>query len=207
IYLGDSGAIVQDFHYHLIGNTVLWLDFIDPHIVLGTYSFNISWITAYSQNELSFSELAITPLAVTIQGTLTVVPPTSDISIHQGDVKTINFSVQLEETTKQIGGLDLIASLANNESEGNLIIYEQHGIYLIDLDIPLTMDAKEYTIEIKVVGQDDVIGTIAFDVLKEVIEPTGDNPFLDFIVSIGGFSIFILLGAAVVGLMFKFNKN
>ena len=207
IYLGDSGAIVQDFHYHIIGNTILWLDFIDPHIDPDTFTFNIRWVTAYSQNETSFAELAITPLDVTIQGTLEVVPPTSEISIYQGEVITINFSIQLEETEKQIGGLDLIASLTDNESEGNLIVYEQQGIYLVDLDIPLTTDAKEYTIEVRVEGQDDVIGTIIFKVLDKVPEVTGGNPFIDLVVSMGGFTIFILLGAAVIGIMFKFNKE
>ena len=207
IYLADSGVIIQDFHYHIIGNTILWLDFIDPHIDPDTFSFHIRWVTAYSQNETSFAELAITPLDVTIQGTLEVVPPTSEISIHQGDVTTINFSVKLEETDKQIGGLDLIASLTNNESEGNLIIYEQQGIYLIDLDIPLTTDAKVYTIEVKVDGQDTGIGIITFEVLEKVHEVTGGNPFIDLIVSVGGFSIFVLLGAVVIGMMFKLNKE
>jgi len=207
IYLGDSGVIVQDFHYHIIGNTILWLDFINPNIDSDSYSFHIRWVTAYSQNETSFSELVKTPLVVVIQGTLVVVPPTSEISIHQGDVATINFSVQLEETAKKIGGLDLIGSLENNESEGNLIIYEQQGIYLIDLDISLTMDTKIYTIEVKVEGQDGVIGTITFKVLEKVLEATEDNSFLDIIVSTGGFSIFLLLGAAVIIMMYKVNKD
>ena len=208
IFLSDSGVIVQDFHYHIIGNTILWLDFIDPHIIPDTYSFHIRWVSAYKLNETSFIELAISPLDVTIEGTLTVFPPTADISIHQGEIHTLNFSVKLQEdTSKQIGGLDLIASLANNESEGNLIIYEQQGRYFIDLDIPLTMEAKPYTIEIKVVGQDNLIGTIDFDVLEKIVEATGGNPFLDFIVSVGGFGIFVLLGAAFIGLMFRFNKK
>ncbi len=208
IFLSDSGVIVQEFHYHFIGNTILWFDFIDPHIIPDTYSFHIRWVSAYKLNYTSFAELAISPLDVTIEGTLTVFSPTSAISIRQGDIDTINFSVKLQEnTSKQIGGLDLIASLANNESEGNLIIYEQQGRYFIDLDIPLTMDAKVYTIEIKVVGQDNIIGTIPFEVLEKIVEVTAGDPLLDFILNVGGFGIFVLLGAAVIGLMYRFNKK
>ncbi len=213
LFLDETGTslneidITQEFHHHYIGNTIIWFDFIDPNIKSGIYTFRIRWNTAYSQNATSFAEVAITQLAISIQGTLEIVTSSTLPTVKQGEHLVINFTIQLTETLKRIGGLDLISSLADNVSEGNLIVYEQQGVYYIDLVVDKTMEAKNYLINIFVSGSSDAIGSIEFEVLERENELSNQLNLFDVLFSIGGFGIFVALGVAAVGLMFRINKS
>ena len=213
LFLDETGLslteidITQEFHHHYIGNTIIWFDFIDPDIKSGIYTFRIRWNTAYSQNATSFAEVAITQLAISIQGTLEIVTSSTLPTVKQGEQLVINFTIQLTETLKRIGGLDLISSLADNVSEGNLIVYEQQGVYYVDLVVDNTMEAKNYQINIFVSGSSDAIGSIEFKVVEREGEQSNQLNFSDVLISIGGFGIFVALGVAAVGLMFRINKS
>ncbi|PWI46784.1 hypothetical protein CEE45_15055 [Candidatus Heimdallarchaeota archaeon B3_Heim] len=213
LFLDETGTslneidITQEFHYHYIGNTIIWFDFIDPNIKSGNYTFRIRWNTAYSQNASSFAEVAITQSAVLIRGTLEIVTSSTLPTVKQGEQLVINFTIQLTETLKRIGGLDLISSLADNVSEGNLIVYEQQGVYYVDLVVNKTMEAKNYLINIFVSGSSDAIGSIEFTVVERESEQSNQLNLFDVLISIGGFGIFVALGVATVGLMFRINKS
>ena len=210
IFLEDTtnapGVIVQEFHYHHIDNTIIWLDFINPNIESGTYTLGIRWDTPYSQNATSFAVVPITQLAIIIEGTLEIIPPSTTPTVKQGEQKTVNFTIELSETSKRIGGLNLISSLVSEDSVGNLIVYEQQGVYYIDLVVGQTMEAMNYEIQIFTSGNDISIGTIEFTVIKRDIPPPASNLF-DILISVAGFGIFVGLGIAAAVLMFRLNKS
>ncbi|MHA2094117.1 MAG: hypothetical protein ACW98F_05755, partial [Candidatus Hodarchaeales archaeon] len=213
LFLDETGItpsevdIAQDFHYHHIGNTIIWFDFIDPNIKSGTYTFRIRWNTPYSQNATNFAEVSITQLSISIEGTLEIVSSITIPTVKQGNQITINFSIELTETSKQIGGLDLISSLVGEGSEGNFIVYEQQGEYYIDLVVGTTMEAKNYNIEIFVSGRTESLGTIEFTVLEGDTDDSDTINFFDIMISVAGFGIFVALGIVAAGLMFRINKS
>ncbi len=213
LFLDETGTtplnveIAQEFHSHHVGNTILWFDFIDPNLEIGTYTFRIRWNTPYSQNATSFAEVAITQLSISIQGTLEIIPPSSTPTVTQGEQVTVNFTVELSDTEKRIGGLDLISSLIGGNLDANLIVYEQQGVYFIDIVVDSSMEAKNYNIEIFVSGRTEPLGSIEFTVLERD-DPTGDElDFFDIFVGIAGFGIFIALSVIGAGLMFRINKS
>jgi hypothetical protein len=199
--------ITQKFTYNIVNKSILWYDRIEPHILSGNYNFRIRWNTPFIQNITSFAELSIAPLLITIQGTLEVIPPTSIPIIIQGNQITINFTIQLAERDYQIGGLNLLASIAGNVSEGNLIVYEQQGLYFIILDIPVDMEPQTYEIDIYVLEQSAKIGSISFTVEEREIEETDEITPLDIGISIGGFAAFVLIAIIFLGLMLRVSKS
>ncbi|MHA1992991.1 MAG: hypothetical protein ACW97Z_00455 [Candidatus Hodarchaeales archaeon] len=213
LFLDETGTtageidITQEFHYHNIGNTIVWFDSINPNIKSGTYTFKIRWNTPYSQNATSFAEVGISPLVISIQGTLEIISSSTIPTIKQGEQLTINFTIQLSETLKQIGGLDLFSSLSEEGSGGNLIVYEQLGVYYIDVVVGISMEPKNYNLEIFVSSSLESIGSIEFEVVERDIEKPNQVGFFDILVSVGGFGIFVALGLAAAGLMFRINKS
>jgi hypothetical protein len=203
--------VSQEFHYRIIENTILWLDPIDPHLQKGEYKFLIRWDTPHSLGIQDQAFLDIMDLNITIEGDLLVVPSEETTKIDQGGQRTINFSVHLTDSQggyiKSLGGLNLIGKIAGNESFGNLIIYEQNGIYFIDLDVELEAEPKLYSIEILIFGRDDLLeGSIDF----EVEEPDVSTiPLLSLasLFDIGGFLIIVFSGVVFAGLMFLVNKK
>ncbi len=103
--------------------------------------------------------------------------------------------------------MDLYAKLAGNLSIGNLVVYEQQGRYFLDLDVKLDMPVGTYNIEIYVIGQTENIGIVSFQVEERIIERTDEEQPLDIAISIGGFAVFIILAVAVMGLMYRLNKE
>ena len=209
IYENGSADMIkaQEFHYHTIGNTIIWLDFIDPHLLPGSYSLHIRWNTPFKQNTTNFASLDISPLTITIGGTLEVLSQTNIPEVKQGDQSTLNFSVQLSETETKIGGLDLYAAFAENLSIGNLVVYEQLGVYFIDLNIKSDMEVGSYNIEIYVEGQTEYIGVLTFQVEQRTIEDPGEVSPLDIAIEFGGLAIFLFLAVAVIGLMYRFSRE
>ncbi|MHA1941040.1 MAG: hypothetical protein ACW97P_04880 [Candidatus Hodarchaeales archaeon] len=198
----------QEFHYNHIGNTIIWLDFIDPHLTSGDYNFLIRWNTPFRQNETDFALIGISNLTISVQGTLEVIPLTEIPTFKQGDQESLNFSIRLNERTEmRIGGLDLYGSFAENVSMGNIVVYEKQGVYFLDLDIKSDMTVGTYNIEIFVVGQTEYIGSISFQVEERIVEQTDRIQPLDIAISIGGFAIFIILGVAIIGLMYRINSK
>jgi len=203
--------VSQEFHYRIIENTILWLDPIDPHLQKGEYKFLIRWDTPHSLGIQDQAFLDIMDLNITIEGDLLVVPSEETTKIDQGGQRTINFSVHLTDSQggyiKSLGGLNLIGKIAGNESFGNLIIYEQNGIYFLDLDVELEAEPKLYSIEILIFGRDDLLeGSIDF----EVEEPDVSTiPLLSLasLFDIGGFLIIVFSGVVFAGLMFLVNKK
>ncbi len=212
LFLGRNESseieIAQEFHYHSIGNnTIVWFDYIDPNVEIGMYTFHIRWNTPFSQNATNFADVPISEISLNVQGTLEIVSPGSTPTVKQGEQIIVNFTVQLLETTKQIGGLDLISRLVDEETEGNLIVYEQQGVYYIDIVVGKTMEAKNYNIEILVSGRTEAIGTIEFTVQELEVEPENQLDFFEILVNVAGFGIFVALGVIVVVLMFRLNKS
>jgi len=140
-------------------------------------------------------------------GTLKVVAPTGIPKIKQGGQDTLNFSILLEETEVRIGGLNLYATFAENVTIGNLVVYEQLGVYFLDLNIRSDMAVGTYEIEIYVKGQVEFIGIVTFQVEELIVEdPDKVNP-LDLAIEFGGFALFIALAFAIIGLMFRINSK
>ncbi len=203
--------VSQEFHYHIIENTILWLDPIDPHLQKGEYKFLIRWDTPHALGIQDQAFLDITDFNITIEGDLLVVPSETTTKIDQGGQKTINFSVQLldsqGEIIKSLGGLNLIGIIAGNESLGTLIVYEQNGVYFIDLDVEIDAAPKTYTIGVYIFGRTNPLdGSIVFEV-EEPEVPT--EPLWSFagLIEIGGFFIFVFSGVIFAGLMYLINKK
>ncbi|MFX0182175.1 MAG: hypothetical protein ACFE95_03745 [Candidatus Hodarchaeota archaeon] len=198
------------FHYIIIGNSFLWDDEIDPHLPTGDYDFQIRWNTPYKLGVQNQAFLNISELSISVQGVLSVIPPEKTPEIEQGEQKTINFSVQLSNTQGEeitmVSGLSLKGSIIGNESSGYLIVYEEEGVYKIDLSIDLETDPKSYTIDIFILGRDGKIGSIEFSVIEHLIE-TDDVPPLLTILDIGGFVFFGLASFVFVGLLYWLNKS
>lgn len=203
--------VSQEFHYHIIENTILWLDPIDPHLPKGDYRFLIRWDTPYSLGIQDQSYLDIVDLNITIEGDLLVVPSEETTKIEQGGQKTINFSVHLldsqGEYVKSLGGLNLLGKIAGTESFGNLIIYEQNGVYFIDLDVGFDTKPKSYTIEILIFDRDDPLeGSINFEVEESDVS-TAPLWGLDNLIEVGGFLILLIAGVTFAGLIFLLNRR
>ena len=81
------------------------------------------------------------------------------------------------------------------------------GVYLIILDIAHTVEPNEYDIDIYVTGQPGTLGSIQFNVEKHDIVQTEETSPLDLAISVGGFAIFVLLAAVILGLMYRVNKS
>ncbi|MHA2225508.1 MAG: hypothetical protein ACXAC8_09910 [Candidatus Hodarchaeales archaeon] len=195
---------------HFIGNTILWLDKVDPHRIPGTYKFLIRWETPFKQNILEDSYLNITDHSIIIQGTLSI--PSKTYEIFQGESKTINFSVLLTETEKKIGGLNLIGvhkkDIVDNQTYGDLSVYEEEGVYKIDLFAEYSSQANyTYTIEIFISGRDPAIGEVSYKVISSSISETEvPNPFNN-VVEIGSIILFLLAGIAIILVMYRLNKS
>lgn len=203
----DKKEISQRFHYHFIGKTVIWLDPVNPSLLAGTYAFRIRWNTPYKFGVQDQEELDISHL-IEIKGSLVVILSKEFPEIQQGGQKTINFSVRLDnETGKRIGGLDLLGIVLNNQTNGNLVIYEEEGVYKIDLDVALEVQPNNYTIEIFVVGRVDAIGELTYRVTERPEAPREEETPLDVVISVGGFLIFILVSIGVIGAMYWANKS
>lgn len=198
--------ISQEFHYHYIGKTVLWLDSVDPSLMAGTYAFRIRWNAAYKLGIQDQEEL-ISAHFIKIKGSPVVIPAEDYVEIQQGGQKTINFSVRLENATgKRIRGLALFGNVIGNESPGNIVVYEDKGVYKIDLDIELDAVVNTYTIEIFIVSRADFIGELSYQVIERPIDSEDEPSFIDLVIGIGGFLFFIIAAIGVVGVMFWANK-
>ena len=200
--------ISQHFHHQYVGNTVLWLDPVAPHLLSGTYSFRIRWNAPFLLEVHDQEELIVAHF-IEIKGSLLVIPGEQLTEIQQGGQKTINFSVHLDnDTGKKVGGLDLIGIINSNQSYGNLIIYEEEGLYKIDLDIEFDFPPDKYTIEVFIIDRADPIeGMITYQVTERP-EPPKDTPTpLDQIINLGGFIFFILVSFGVIGALYWANKT
>ncbi len=199
--------ISQRIHYHYIGKTVLWLDPINPHLLSGTYAFRIRWNTPYEQGVKDQEELEISH-SIEVEGNLVVFSSSESLVIQQGGQKTINFSIHLNnETGKKVGGLNLIGIIDDNLSSGYLTIYEEMGLYKINIDVDLESETnKSYTIKIFLVGRENPIGEIDYQVTEresyETETPTPGNLLVD----IAGFSLFILICFGFIGILYWANK-
>jgi len=205
-----DGEYSQEFHYIIIGNSFIWYEKIDPHLPTGVYDFQIRWNTPFRLGIQNQAFLNISELPITIQGVLTVIPPEKTPKIRQGEQNTINFSVQLSniqgENIKMVTGLSLKGSITGNESSGHLIVYEEEGVYKIDLSVDLETDPKDYTIDIFILGREGKIGSIEFTVIEHLVETDDVSPLLTLL-DIGGFVFFGLVGFGFVGLLYWLNKS
>ncbi|MHA1973531.1 MAG: hypothetical protein ACTSW1_11090 [Candidatus Hodarchaeales archaeon] len=201
---GSSETIAQSFHYRNIGNTILWLDRVDPHIVPGQYNFSIRWVTPYKLGVNADATLNTSTLQVDIRGTLEVLS-SGDEQIKQGQYKTINFSIILKETNKSIGGLVLVGMLSNNLSAGKLTVYEEKGVYKIDLAIDKDVAPGDYKIDIFIAGRDSTIGSIDFTVIEQIDTRVTSVSPLNFLINIAGFAF--IIGTSVIALFVMFKKN
>ena len=198
--------ISQQFHYHYIGNSVLWFDLIDPSLKSGNYLFRIRWNAPYNLGVLD-QEILLSH-AIQIRGSPIVVPAEESTDLNQGEQKTINFTVHIDNTTgKFIRGLDLFGLLDNNLSYGNLVIYEEEGVYKIDLDIERDAEAREYIINIFIPGRSETIGSIKYTVIE--VPRTTEEPLtpIDTIISYGGFVFFILVSVGIIGVLYWANRS
>ncbi len=199
--------ISQRIHYHYIGKTVLWLDPINPHLLSGTYAFRIRWNTPYEQGVKNQEELEITH-SIEVKGNLVVFSSSKSPVIQQGGQETINFSIHLDnETGKRVGGLNLIGIVDDNLSSGYLTIYEESGVYKINIDVSLESEAnKNYTIKIFLVGRENSIGEIDYQVIERESYETETITPEDQLVGIIGFSLFILICVGFIGILYWANK-
>ena len=198
--------ISQRFHYHYIGNSVLWFDPIDPSLKNGNYLFRIRWNAPYNLG-VPDQEILLSH-AIQIRGSPFVVPAEESTGLNQGDQKTINFSVHIDNATgKFIRGLNLFGLVDNNLSYGNIVIYEEEGVYKIDLDIERDAEAREYTINIFIPGRSETIGSIKYTVIEVPI--TTEEPLtpIDTIINYGGFIFFILVSVGIIGVLYWANKS
>lgn len=198
--------ISQEFHYHYLGKTVVWLDYIDPHLLSGTYAFIIRWNTPYKLGYQDLAMLNISAHNIEIKGILKVISSGDAPKIEQGDQTVINFSVHLDNATgKFIGGLNLQAiSEQTNES---YTIYEEDNMYFVTIDVDPDLELSNYTIQILVLGRHGSIGELSYTVIERPIIPTDVVTPLDVIIEFGGFGLFLLVGFVVVGLLYWSNKK
>ncbi|MFX0124864.1 MAG: hypothetical protein ACFFAE_14630 [Candidatus Hodarchaeota archaeon] len=198
--------ISQQFHYHYIGNSVLWLDSIKPDLKNGTYLFQIRWNAPYYLG--IDDQKTLISHSIQIKGSPIVVPAEESFNLKQGGQKTINFTVHIDNPAgKIIRGLDLFGFVDSNQSYGNLVIYEEKGVYKIDLDIERDAEGKEYTIQIFIVGRSDVIGEIKYKVIEVPMETEEPYSPIELAVSFGGFLFFLLVSLGIIGALFWANKS
>lgn len=194
------------FHYHYIGKTVLWLDPVDPSLKAGTYAFRIRWNAPY-QLGISDQEELLTH-SIQIKGSPFIVLAEENPEIDQGSQKTLNFTVHIDnETGKLIGGLDLVGFVDSNQSSGNLVIYEEEGVYKINLDIDRETVGQEYTIDIFIAGRSEVIGKIKYTVIEVPRKTEEPMSPIEFALSYGGFIFFILVSVGIIGVLYWANKS
>ncbi|MFX1516828.1 MAG: hypothetical protein ACFFC6_10985, partial [Promethearchaeota archaeon] len=212
IFLDDQGQtpseidISQRFHYHYIGNSVLWSDEVDPSLKHGNYLFRIRWNAPYDLGVLDQDILL--SHSIQVRGSPIVVPAEESTGLNQGDQKTINFTVHIDNATgKLIKGLDLIGVVDNNLSYGKLVIYEEEGVYKINLDIERDAEAREYIISIIIPGRSEAIGDVKYTVIEVPI--TTETPLtpIDIIINYGGFVFFILVSVGAIGALYWANKS
>jgi hypothetical protein len=109
-------------------------------------------------------------------------------------------------TGKFIKGLDLVGLVEQNESYGKLVIYEEEGVYKIDLDIEREAEVKEYTIDIFIVGRSEAIGNIKYTVIEVPMETEEPLSPIDAAIGFGGFVFFVLVSLGIIGALFWANK-
>lgn len=210
VHIVQDSEYSQEFHYIIIGNSFLWDDEINPHLPTGDYDFQIRWNTPFRLGIQSQAFLNISELSISVQGVLTLIPPEKTPEIEQGEQKTVNFSIKLsniqEEDIKMVTGLNLKGSITGNESSGHLIVYEEEGVYKIDLSIDLETDPKDYTIDIFILGREGKLGSITFTVIEHLVETDDVSPLLTLL-DVGGFVFFVLAGFGIVGLLYWLNKS
>ncbi|MFX0051982.1 MAG: hypothetical protein ACFE8U_11895 [Candidatus Hermodarchaeota archaeon] len=210
VYMTKNEEFSQEFHYIIVGNSFIWYDKIDPNLPTGNYSFKIRWDTPFRLGVQNQAFLNTSELSIMIQGVLRMIPPENTPELQQGEQKTINFSIQLLNTQgeyiKKVPGLNLMGKIVGNLTSGDLIVYEEEGLYKIDLSIDFDSEPKNYMIDIFVVGRVDIIGSIEFTVIERPPEVDDTSP-LSAILDIGGFVFFGLTGFGLVGLLFWLNKS
>ncbi|MHA2075234.1 MAG: hypothetical protein ACW97X_11490, partial [Candidatus Hodarchaeales archaeon] len=203
----DDSEQVRTLNSNYIGNNLLWLNIIDPHLTAGTYNLWIRWNTAYKIGIVEYERIGTTNLSINIQGTLSIPPISETTEIYQGDFATINFTVILVETGVFIGGLNLKGITSGLESNGTHVVYEEQGVYKIDLDIPYDIEAKEYVLQIYITGSSNLISELTYKVEERIIENTAKEEPIDQIVKFGGLGIFLVVGVGVVGVLYWVNKS
>ncbi|MFX0172139.1 MAG: hypothetical protein ACFE9L_09475 [Candidatus Hodarchaeota archaeon] len=210
IFMTKNEEFSQEFHYIIIGNSFAWYDKIDPNLPVGNYSFRIRWDTPFNLGVQDQAFLNTSELSIMIQGVLKMIPPEKTPEIQQGEQKTINFSIQLlntqNEHIKMVPGLKLLGKIVGNLTSGDLIVYEEEGLYKIDLSINFDTEPKDYTIDIFIIGRVDKVGSIEFTVIERPPEVEHVSP-LSAILDIGGFVFFGLTGFGLVGLLYWLNKS
>lgn len=197
--------ISQQFHYHFIGKSILWLDPINPNLRNGNYLFLIRWNALFN---LGIDQDILISHSIQIKGSPVIVSSEESPGVKQGAQETLNFTVHIDNTTgKSIKGLDLVGLLDNNESYGKIVIYEEEGVYKIDLDIDRDAEVKEYTIEIFIVGRSEAIGNIKYTVIEVPIETEEPVSPIDVAIGFGGFIFFILVSLGIIGVLLWANKS
>ncbi|MHA1969437.1 MAG: hypothetical protein ACW964_16765, partial [Candidatus Hodarchaeales archaeon] len=93
------------------------------------------------------------------------------------------------------------------ESNGTHVVYEEQGVYKIDLDIPYDIEAKEYVLQIYITGSSNLISELTYKVEERIIENTAKEEPIDQIVKFGGLGIFLVVGVGVVGVLYWVNKS
>ncbi|MFW9903974.1 MAG: hypothetical protein ACFFFH_06540 [Candidatus Thorarchaeota archaeon] len=198
--------ISQQFHYHFIRKSVLWLDSINPSLEKGEYLFLIRWNAPYKLG-IHDQDILISQ-SIQVKGSPIVVSVEESPGLKQGAQETLNFTVHIDNATgKSIKGLDLIGLLDNNESYGKIVIYEEEGVYKIDMDIDRDAEAKEYIIDILIVGRSEAIGNIKYTVIEVPIDTEEPLSPVDVAIGFGGFIFFILVSLGIVGALFWANKS
>ncbi len=203
----DNSEYILNLNTNYIGNTVLWLDKIDPHLIAGSYEFWIRWNTAYKQGISEYDRIGISNRTISIQGTLTIPPITEIIEIDQGDFTSINFTVILSETGNFIGGLNLKGVTSGLESNGTHIVYEEQGVYKIDLDIPYDLEPNDYELKIFITGNSIPLSVLTYRVIEREDVDTNKEEPIDIIMKFGGLVIFLAVGIGAVGALFWANKS
>lgn len=207
--LNNTPAIIeptQRFHFNTIGQKILWLDQIDPHLTLGFYSLKIRWETPFILNITDQAFLPISEVVFELKGSLTVQWSVPDFQIEQGEQTTVNFSVLLEDNDRLLGGLRLVGLIESSSSLGNLVVYEESGVYKIDIDTDMEMALGNYSLMIGI-GNRTLQPPISFEVVApHISQPDGDS-LGDLVIGIAGFGFFILVSIIFVGFMLRLNRS
>ncbi|MFW9778587.1 MAG: hypothetical protein ACFFE8_07000 [Candidatus Heimdallarchaeota archaeon] len=198
--------LAQRFHFNTIGQTILWLDRIDPHLTPGFYSLKIRWETPFILNVSDQAFLPISEVVFELKGSLTVQWSVPDFKIEQGDQTTINFSVLLADNDRLLGGLRLVGLIESNTSLGDLVVYEESGVYKIDIDTDLEMALGNYSLMIKI-GNRNLQPPISFEVVAPPISQADGDSLVDLVIGTVGFGFFILVSIIFVGFMLRFNRS
>jgi hypothetical protein len=198
--------IAQSLHFTVLGQTIIWLDQIDPHLIPGFYRLKIRWETPFVLNITDQAFVAISDVTFEVKGSLRVLWGTPNFEIEKGDQITINFTVLLEDNAKVLGGLDLVGIVESNTSLGNVVVYEDSGVYKIDLETDFEMIAGNYSIVIRI-GNRELPSPITFKVIAQSGPPTSGDTLIDLVIGIAGFGFFVLVSIVIVGVMFRVNRS